>query len=93
MVPPFVLLVRLADVVKDVVSVKADVAGLKTQLDSVQAGRKRGTFLPRFCSRTLMDCVALLRRGGDAIHQCPLDAVALYSASADVRSPDDVIAF
>ena len=24
-----------------------------------------------------MDCVAPLRRGGDAIHQCPLDAVAL----------------
>ena len=28
------------------------------------AGRKRETFLPRFCSRTLMDCVAPLRRGG-----------------------------
>ena len=24
-----------------------------------------------------MDCIAPLRRGGDAIHQCPLDAVAL----------------
>ena len=44
----------------------------------VLTGRcKRETFLPRFCSRALMDCIAPLRRGGDAIHQCPLDAVAL----------------
>ena len=26
--------------------------------DEEMAGRKRGTFLPRFCSRTLVDCVA-----------------------------------
>ena len=31
--------------------------------DLCQAGRTRETFLPRFCSRTLMDCVAPLRRG------------------------------
>ena len=37
------------------------------------ASRKRETFLPRFCSRTLMDCVA----PPSTIHQCPLDAVAL----------------
>ena len=29
--------------------------------------KKRETFLPRFCSRTLMDCVAPLRRGAQSI--------------------------
>ena len=35
------------------------------------------TLQPRICSRTLMDYAAPLRRGGDAILQCPLDAVAV----------------
>ena len=38
--------------------------------------------LPRICSRTLMGCVAPLRRGGKATHQCPLGCSSrLTSAS------------
>ena len=58
-------------------SIKVAIEGPEDEIrDAREAGRTRETFLPRFCSRTLMDCVAPLGRGCDAIHQCPLDAAA-----------------
>ena len=50
--------------------------------------------LPRICSRTLMDCVAPLRRGGRSKLAVPSQCGGLLpSTSADVRSSGDVVAF
>ena len=54
-------------------------------------------FPPRICSTTLLGCFApplLKGRGDEATHQCRLGCGSrLLSLSADVRPPDDVIAF